>query len=126
MLWYSVVSPVSPLKNTVWFRARMTSEDQSVVLRVPGVRPEKCCEGVAVSDGEHLMIADDAATFASRIVEVFENPGLGDALGQAGRCLVERSYSWELAGERLESLYRQITDSEPGRSMKPELLAVEA
>ena len=28
---------------------RITSEDQSVELRLPGVRPEKCCEGVAVT-----------------------------------------------------------------------------
>jgi hypothetical protein len=33
--------------------------------------------------------------------------------------------SWEL-GPRLESLYRQIIDNEPGRSTVPELLVAEA
>jgi glycosyltransferase involved in cell wall biosynthesis len=64
---------------------------------------------VAVGDGEHLMIADDAPSFAARISDVFENLALRDALGQAGRRLVETRYSWELAGMCLESLYRQIT-----------------
>ena len=84
------------------------------------------CEGVAVRDGEHLLIADDAPAFASRIFEVFENPGLRDALGQAGRHLVETSYSWELAGVRLESLYRQISDNEQCDQLESELLIAEA
>jgi polysaccharide biosynthesis protein PslH len=83
------------------------------------------CEGVAVRDGEHLMLADDAPTFASRIFEVFENPALRDTLGQAGRQLVETRYSWELAAERLESLYRQITGDKPRGSMEPEILAAQ-
>jgi polysaccharide biosynthesis protein PslH len=84
------------------------------------------CEGVAVRDGEHLMIADDAPAFASRISEVFEKPGLRDALGQAGRRLIETRYSWKLAGARLEALYRQITDKEPDRSVQTELQLEEA
>ena len=61
------------------------------------------CEGVAVRDREHLMIADDAPAFASRISELFEKPGLRDALGQAGRHLIETRYSWKLAGARLDA-----------------------
>jgi glycosyltransferase involved in cell wall biosynthesis len=80
------------------------------------------CEGVAVRDGEHLMIADDAPAFASRIAELFENASLRNSLGLAGRRLVETRYSWELAGARLESLYRQITDNDPGRSTEPDLV----
>ena len=84
------------------------------------------CEGVAVRDGEHLMIADEASGFASRIFEVFENPGLRDALGQAGRHLIETRYSWALAGARLESLHQQITGKRPGLSRAPEVLHADA
>lgn len=84
------------------------------------------CEGVAVRDGQHLLIADDASTFASRIFEVLENPALRDALGQAGRRLIETRYSWELAAARLESLYRQIADDEPGGPVKREIRVAEA
>ncbi len=82
------------------------------------------CEGLAVRDREHLLIADDPAAFAARIFELFENPERSDELGRAGRRLVEERYSWELAGERLESLYRQITCQEPQDSLEPELAAV--
>lgn len=84
------------------------------------------CEGVAVADGEHLLIADDAVTFASRIVELFEDPALGRSLGRAGRSLVETRYSWELASTRLEALYQQITGEAPGPATPPELVSAEA
>ncbi len=66
------------------------------------------CEGIPVADRTHLMIADQPEAFAARIVELFDRPDLGGELGQAGRELVEREYSWELAGERLEALYERI------------------
>jgi glycosyltransferase involved in cell wall biosynthesis len=83
------------------------------------------CEGVAVRHGEHLLIADDANAFASRIVDVFEDRGLRSELGRAGRRLIETRYSWELASAPLEPLYREITGEEPSRSLQPELVAME-
>jgi polysaccharide biosynthesis protein PslH len=66
------------------------------------------CEGIPVSDRAQLMIADEPEAFAARIVELFDRPDLGAELGRAGRELVEREYSWELAGERLAALYERI------------------
>jgi glycosyltransferase involved in cell wall biosynthesis len=71
------------------------------------------CEGIAVVDGEHLLVADGAQAFASRLLELFEDDGRRAALGRAGRGLAERAYSWELAGERLESLIRSFGDRQP-------------
>jgi glycosyltransferase involved in cell wall biosynthesis len=67
------------------------------------------CEGIAVSDREHLLIADDAEEFACRLIELFEHPTLGEALGSAGRKLMEAQYSWEHAVNRLEALYHRVT-----------------
>jgi glycosyltransferase involved in cell wall biosynthesis len=67
------------------------------------------CEGIAVTDRKHLLIADDAEQFASRVVELFEHPTFGEALGRAGRTLMEAQYSWEHAVNRLEELYERVT-----------------
>jgi glycosyltransferase involved in cell wall biosynthesis len=67
------------------------------------------CEGVAVRDGEHLLIGDGAAAFAARILDCFADPELRDRLGVAGRRLTEEDYSWELAGDRLDALYTRVT-----------------
>jgi polysaccharide biosynthesis protein PslH len=84
------------------------------------------CEGLAVRDREHLLIADEAPDFAARILEVFENPALGDALGHAGRDLVGSRYSWDIAGSRLEALYQRITAEAPGSSQRLEIVPAQA
>lgn len=66
------------------------------------------CEGIAVRDDEELLIRDGARAFASGILSLFESPGLAAELGRAGRVVIEQEYSWSLAGERLEELYRQV------------------
>ena len=77
------------------------------------------CEGIAVRDGEHLLIADDAQAFAARLLELFNDPVLGEALGATGRGLVERRYSWELAGDRLEELYARVVSQPPSSRPDP-------
>jgi polysaccharide biosynthesis protein PslH len=69
------------------------------------------CEGIAVHDGEHLLIADGAEPFASKVIQLFHDQPLRDALARAGRALAEKRYSWELAGERLDALYRRVASA---------------
>lgn len=95
---------------------------EAMAMGKPIVSTAAGCEGVSVDDGEHLLIADSAPAFASRIFEVFENASLRDALAQNGRRLVESRYSWELAGARLEALHRQISDNEPTPLPEPQLV----
>jgi glycosyltransferase involved in cell wall biosynthesis len=80
------------------------------------------CEGLEAVAGEHLLIADDADGFAARLLEVFNDPALRARLGRAGRSLVEREYSWNLAGERLEALYRRVVARDAGSGLEPQLL----
>jgi glycosyltransferase involved in cell wall biosynthesis len=96
---------------------------EGLAMGKPIVSTTLGCEGLAVRDGEHLLIGDDPAAFASRIFDVFENPQRSGDLGRAGRRLVEGRYSWDLAGERLEALYRRLTDEAAGHSIEPELAA---
>jgi len=65
-------------------------------------------EGIAARDREHLLIADDAASFAARILELFEDASLRERLGVAARALAEDRYSWDVAGDRLDALYTRI------------------
>jgi polysaccharide biosynthesis protein PslH len=87
---------------------------EALSMGKPMVSTTLGCEGLSVRDREHLLIADDAETFAREILELFEDGELRRGLGTAGRALAEEKYSWHLAGERLEALYRQVTiDSAP-------------
>lgn len=66
------------------------------------------CEGLSVRDGQHLLIADDADTFANQMVHLFANRTARAELGRAGRALVERDYSWSLAWERVQALHQSV------------------
>ena len=68
------------------------------------------CEGISVRDRSHLMIANEPEEFAARIIELFDHPRLRSELGCAGRNLVEREYSWELASEQLDPLYEHVVE----------------
>jgi sugar transferase (PEP-CTERM/EpsH1 system associated) len=86
---------------------------EALSMAKPMVSTSLGCEGLAVADREHLLVADDADTFAARIVELFEDPALGGRLGLAGRTLAEKTYSWQLASNRLDVLYRRILSDRP-------------
>lgn len=66
------------------------------------------CEGLDVSHGEHLLIADDPATFASAVTWLLENPAEAASLGRRGRALVESRYGWEQAVGELERFHQSL------------------
>lgn len=65
-------------------------------------------EGLGAVPGRHLLIADDPADFASAVIRVLREPGLGDELGRAGRALVSERYSWRGAAGMLEAFFGQV------------------
>jgi polysaccharide biosynthesis protein PslH len=71
-------------------------------------------EGIDVRAGEHLVLADDAAAFAERIVELLQRPEARLRLGDAARRQAEAKYSWTILGERLAAVYaRAIAGHRP-------------
>jgi polysaccharide biosynthesis protein PslH len=81
---------------------------EGLALARPMVSTTIGCEGVSVRDGEHLLIGDTADAFAAQVLRILERPALGDELGRAGRALMEREYSWDAAGARLEEFYERV------------------
>ncbi len=59
------------------------------------------CEGLSVTSGEHLIVADRAQEFAQAVVDLIQDTQKRNALGNAGRKFVETVYSWESCGNRL-------------------------
>jgi len=66
------------------------------------------CEGLDVTHGENIIIADEPSDFAQWCIELLRNPGLRRKLGQEGRSLVEAKYSWKTVCESLEQVYQQL------------------
>lgn len=70
------------------------------------------CEGLAVEDGQHLLIADESEQFAQKIAELIREPVLRQSLGTQGRKLVEDLYAWKTAGDTLEHALRSLVERE--------------
>jgi sugar transferase (PEP-CTERM/EpsH1 system associated) len=51
-------------------------------------------EGLPVTNGEHLILADDPSTFAQSTLRLLSNSAERAQIGQAARRLVEENYSW--------------------------------
>jgi glycosyltransferase involved in cell wall biosynthesis len=61
-------------------------------------------EGLPARHGEHLLVADGADTFQQAVLEILHREALRRRLGQCGRQLYEREFTWESAWKRLAEL----------------------
>jgi len=59
-------------------------------------------EGLPVRDGEHILLADSAVTFASAVSRLLACSDLRSQLGRAGRLLLEKEFTWEAAWVKLD------------------------
>ena len=64
-------------------------------------------EGLAYRDGENLLLADAAETFAGAVVRILSDAELGQRLGAAGRATVEKCYDWRHVYGAWDTVYRQ-------------------
>lgn len=59
-------------------------------------------EGLPVTHGENILLADDPAAFAEAVSSLLESPDLRQKLGQAGRTLFEAEFTWENTWKKLD------------------------
>jgi polysaccharide biosynthesis protein PslH len=78
----------------------------AMAMAKPVVSTTIGCEGLRVTHGENIMIADAAHDFAENVVQLIENKGLRNQIANGGRALVEREYNWERIAYQLERAYR--------------------
>jgi glycosyltransferase involved in cell wall biosynthesis len=71
------------------------------------------CEGIDVTHGEHLLIADEPLAFADSVLKLLSDRELAAKLGRQGRALIERQYRWETVVARLETFYGELLAGTP-------------
>jgi sugar transferase (PEP-CTERM/EpsH1 system associated) len=92
----------------------------------PVVSTSLGCEGLAVTPGQDILVADEPAAFAEAVLRCLRDPALRARLGAAGRALVERRYRWEAIGADLAAFYGELLGRQRGRTAgeRPPLSAV--
>jgi glycosyltransferase involved in cell wall biosynthesis len=65
-------------------------------------------EGLALESGRHFLAADTPHDFAHAIVRLLRDPAKRQALGTAGRDLVETNYSWATIARQFEDRCEEV------------------
>ena len=81
---------------------------EALAYGMPVVTTSKGAEGLAVMHGQHVLVADTPQAFASAVLQLLRDPELSLQLGERGRELVRRRYTWDVHGEQLRGLVRRV------------------
>jgi glycosyltransferase involved in cell wall biosynthesis len=71
---------------------------------VPTVSTSIGAEGLDLVDGQHLLLADGAGSFAAATVSLLRDGALRERLSREGRAFVEQHYDWRAQAPRLQSI----------------------
>jgi glycosyltransferase involved in cell wall biosynthesis len=69
---------------------------------LPVVSTSIGAEGLPALDGEHLLLADTAPAFADAVSRLLTCKDLRKSVGNRGRLLLEKEFTWETAWASLE------------------------
>ncbi len=76
---------------------------------IPVVSTSIGAEGLDVEDDRHLLLRDDAASFADAVVRVLRGGGVAERLAENAARLVERRYLWKNIVQACASAYASTT-----------------
>ena len=80
---------------------------EAMALRTPVVATSKGAEGLAVRDGEHLLIADTPEAFAQAVIRLLCDADLRRKIAQNAYELVQKQYDWRVIMPRFLNLVEQ-------------------
>jgi glycosyltransferase involved in cell wall biosynthesis len=81
---------------------------EAMAMGRPVVSTTVGAEGIPATAGEHVLIADDARSFAQACSSLLESPGVAEQIAQRGRALVHERYAWPARISNLVSFYSSL------------------
>ncbi len=79
---------------------------EALAMGVPIVSTRMGSEGIDLSDGKELLLADSAQDFAAAVLRLLEDQGLRRQLSTQGRRAAEERFDWSRVAPRLLETYR--------------------
>lgn len=83
---------------------------EAMAMKKPVVSTSVGAEGLDVTDGRELLIADTPEQFAEQIDMLLSDHGKARRLGEAGRTLVEQHYGWDALSRKLEKFMMRLVE----------------
>lgn len=91
---------------------------EAMALGTPVVSTSRGAEGLEVTPGDDILIADEPAEFADAVVRLLGDQALRAKLAAKGRRLVYEQYGWERIGKKLDRLLRQVVEKRGAKEKK--------
>jgi len=83
---------------------------EAMALGTPVVSTSKGAEGLAVTPGRDVLIADEPQAFANAVLRLLGDADLRAWLSRNGRRLVSEQYDWKKIGARLNVFLQQVVE----------------
>ena len=84
---------------------------EAMAAKIPVVSTSKGAEGLAVKDGDNIIIEDNPKRFVAALVQIIQDDNLYRKLTESGRKLIDARYSWEKAARPLAELWKRVADA---------------
>ncbi len=81
---------------------------EAMAMGLPTVASTASFEGVEAEKGAHLLVADEPADFAAKVVRLLGDAAERNKLGQAARACMEANYRWETQLSRLDQVIATV------------------
>jgi polysaccharide biosynthesis protein PslH len=81
---------------------------EAMSMAKPVVSTSVGAEGLPVTHGKNILLADDPAVFASNIVSLLQNSTDRERLGQEARNLVEKNYGWSSVADQFRKVLATV------------------
>jgi glycosyltransferase involved in cell wall biosynthesis len=81
---------------------------EAFACRLPVVSTKMGIEAIGARDGEHYLVADDAAAFAEAILRCVEDHELAASMSAKARQFVEDHFKWNAIGDRFDQLVSEV------------------
>jgi len=76
----------------------------------PVVATTTAAEGIDVTPGENILIADDPGEFAEKVVYLLNHEQIATEIGTRARELIEKKYSWDVISENIYKTYENYKE----------------
>ena len=85
---------------------------EALAMEKPTISTTVGAEGLDISNGEHILLADTPADFANAVVRVFREPHFAQQLGSQAAQTVRERFSWHKVAVEFDAICKNINHKE--------------
>lgn len=84
---------------------------EAMAMRKPVVSTSVGAEGLEISDGENILLAQSPEDFAHECLRLLDDPDHSSRLGEKGLQLVKSRYRWEILADKMMNFLKDLGEA---------------